>query len=185
LIAGISGLVAGSVSMAASGYVSVKAEREVLETRLELERDAAQLAPGVKRRELADSLVARGLEPDEAETAVARLARRPETFVRALMEAQGLAEDFESPGRLALTTGGAFFLAGAIPVIPFFFLRATPGVAVSIALTTVALFIAGLLRSLATLKPFMRSALEMVLVGLGSATVTYAVGWAIGGGAVG
>jgi vacuolar iron transporter family protein len=187
LIAGVSGLVAGAASMAASGYVSVKAEREVFEMRLELEREAVHLAPEAKERELADDLAKRGWERREAENAARRLSGKPESFFRAVLAAQGLADesDLESPGMLALYTGVSFFAAGAIPLVPYFFLRASTGVEASIAVTALALFAAGLFRSLATLKSFARSGLEMVLVGLGSAAVTYAVGWAIGGGVAG
>jgi vacuolar iron transporter family protein len=187
LIAGVSGLVAGAASMAASGYVSVKAEREVLETRAGLEREAADLAPAVKQRQLVRSFIQRGLEPAEAERAAERLSREPGALLRAILNDQGLADEsgFEQPLALSIYTGGAFLLAGAIPLIPFLFAGAGRAVVVSIVLSAAALYLAGLLRSLATLKSFARSGLEMVLVGLGSAGLTYVVGWLVGGGAAG
>ncbi len=99
-----------------------------------------------------------------------------------LAEEHGLAEEsFESPPRLATYTGLAFLLAGAIPIVPFLFLPAVPGVLVSVALTAAALFFAGVLRALSTLNPFLKSGLEMVLVGMGSAAATYLVGLVVGG----
>src|SRR5205823_189066 len=118
LIAGVSGLVAGAASMAASGYVSVKAEREVHETRLGLEREAVRLAPGAKKRELARYFESRGLSRPEAELGADRLSRRPDAFLRALLESQGLAseETLESPGPLGFYTGVSYLLAGALPL---------------------------------------------------------------------
>ncbi len=113
---------------------------------------------------------------------VTRLTKNPDEFVRALLvEEYGIAESsFERPARLALTTGVAFTAAAAVPVLPFLFLPLLPAVAVSVALSGAALFAAGVLRSLVTLKPFLRNGFEMVAVGMGASAVTYMVGRALG-----
>jgi VIT1/CCC1 family predicted Fe2+/Mn2+ transporter len=59
-------------------------------------------------------------------------------------------------------------------------LPALQGVLVSVALTCIALFLAGIIRALSTLHPFLQSGLEMVLIGMGAAAATYIVGFAIG-----
>jgi len=55
-----------------------------------------------------------------------------------------------------------------------------PAMTVSVALTCTALFFAGVIRSLSTLKPFIWSGIEMVLIGLGASAVTYLVGLVVG-----
>ena len=183
LIAGIAGLVAGAVSMGASNYVSVKAEQEVNASQLRLQREAIAVAPQTKREQLKGAYRRKGLTEEEAEAVAARLAGKPEEFLKALLsEERGIVEEsFESPPRLAALTGFAFALAGLVPILPFLFLPALPGTVVSVAVAAVALFLSGVLRALSTLKPFLRSGLEMVLVGMGAAAATYALGLAMGG----
>lgn len=183
LIAGVAGIVAGAVSMAASNYVSVKAEQEVYSAQTRIQRDAVAIAPETKRKQLKDAYREKGLTEEEAEAVVAPIAERPEEFLKALLaEEHGISEaSFESPSRLAAYTGLAFTLAGAVPVLPFFFLPALEGVIVSVILTGFALFFAGIVRALSSMSPFLRSGVEMVLVGMGAAAATYAVGLAFGG----
>ncbi|HLM70126.1 MAG TPA: VIT1/CCC1 transporter family protein, partial [Thermoplasmata archaeon] len=74
-----------------------------------------------------------------------------------------------------------FALAGAVPILPFFLLSPHTAVIVSVVVTAVALFLAGLFRALSSLHPFVRSGLEMVAVGMGAAAGTYLIGLLIGG----
>ncbi len=182
LIAGAAGVVAGAASMAASNLVSVRAEQELIESQARLEREAVSVAPETKRAQLAEALEAQGLTHEEAEAVSRRLAQKPGAFLRALLETRhgigGL--DFESPWRLAAYIGLAFAVSGLVPLLPFLFLPAGPGALASAGLTALALFAAGVARALSTLKPFLRSGLEMVLVGLGSAAVTYLAGLLVG-----
>lgn len=182
VVAGVAGITAGALSMAASNYVSVKAEQEVVAARIRMQRDAIGAAPGRKLAQLREAYWARGYAPGEAEAMVSRLAKDPDEFARALLvEAYGITEaSFESPPRLALTTGAAFTAAAVVPVLPFLALPVLPAVVASVVLSGAALFAAGVLRSLVTLKSFLRNGLEMVAVGLGASAFTYAVGLALG-----
>ncbi|HYM40678.1 MAG TPA: VIT1/CCC1 transporter family protein [Thermoplasmata archaeon] len=67
------------------------------------------------------------------------------------------------------------------PRLPFLLLPALSGVFVSVAVTAIGLFAAGVLRVLSTLHPFLRSGAEMTLVGMGAAAATYLVGLVVGG----
>ncbi len=182
LIAGMAGLVAGAVSMAASNYVSIKAEQEVHATRVKLEKQAIEIAPESKIAQLKEAYRQKGLTEAEAESVSRRLSERPEELLKAVVSEQhGVAElDFERPSKLAVYTGMAFIFAGIVPIMPFLFLTPILGVVASVALTCTALFFAGLIRALSTLKPFLRSGAEMVLIGLGASVVTYLVGVAVG-----
>jgi VIT1/CCC1 family predicted Fe2+/Mn2+ transporter len=182
VVAGVAGITAGAFSMAASNYVSVRAEQEMVATRARMQRDAVEVAPKRKSAQLREAYWARGYAPEEAEAMVSRLAKNPDEFARALLvEEYGIAEaSFESPPRLAATTGIAFGAAAVVPVLPFFALPVAPAVATSVVLSGAALFAAGVLRSLVTLKPFLRNGFEMLVVGMGAAAFTYAVGLALG-----
>lgn len=178
LIAGIAGLIAGSVSMAASNYISVKSEQESYEARRELTSVSLEVAPDVKRGQLKAHYEDRGFPAEEAEMVVSRIANDREEMLNALLTAEhGLTSaSFENPRRLSLWTGIAFTFAGAVPILPFLFLAPTPGLIAAVVLSAIALFIAGVLRTLVTLRDWLRSGVEMMLIGMGSAAATYAVG---------
>ena len=169
--------------MGASSYVSVRAEQEVTESQVRLSREALAVAPETKRAQLVAAYRAKGLSAQEASVVADRLAATPDGPLRSLLaEQQGIAETgHESAVRLAAYTGLAFALAALLPILPFLFLPALPGAIVSVAVTAVALFLAGVLRALSTLHPFLRSGAEMILVGLGAAAATFLVGLAVGG----
>jgi VIT1/CCC1 family predicted Fe2+/Mn2+ transporter len=183
LIAGSASLVAGAISMAASEYVSTKAEAEAVAAQGRMEREAMEAAPDTKRRQLTEAFVDKGLTEEEADHVVDRISRRPDRFLASLLaERLGIStEAEENPGRQGLLTGISFALAGSLPMIPYLFLSAHWAVLLSVLLTGGALFFAGLFRALSSLQPFLKSGLEMVLIGMGSAGATYLIGLAIGG----
>ena len=181
-IAGLAGLVSGAASMAASNYVSIKAEQEAQASMIRLESQAIEVSPNVKRAQLKNAYIKKGLNEQEAENVAHRLAGNKEEFLKAVVaEEHGFANlELQKPLRLAMYTGLAFILAGIVPIVPFIFLPPLPGIAASVAFTCTALFFAGVIRSLSTLKPFIRSGIEMVLIGLGASAVTYLVGLVVG-----
>src|SRR5471032_938493 len=65
-LAGLAGLLAGAFSMAAGEYVSMRAQTELLERELEMERLSLRRAPEQEHRELAKLYEARGVDPDVA-----------------------------------------------------------------------------------------------------------------------
>jgi VIT1/CCC1 family predicted Fe2+/Mn2+ transporter len=90
-------------------------------------------------------------------------------------------DDLGSPWQAAAASFVAFAAGAAIPLIPFLAgvsaVRATLG---SAFITLVALFAVGLALSLFTGRAALRSALRMVLIGGGAATVSFLVGRALG-----
>lgn len=183
LIAGSASLAAGALSMAASEYVSVKAEHDARLAQTRMEAEALSVAPDTKRKQLIAAYSAKGLSSDEASKVVARLEHDPKRFLDALVaERYGAdAGEGERPGRQGMLTGVSFALAGAVPLLPFLFLGSQVAILASVAVTALALFLAGLFRALSSLHPFLRSGLEMVAVGMGAASGTYLIGLLIGG----
>src|SRR3954452_13895661 len=77
-LAGVAGLVAGAFSMAAGEYVSMRAQSELLERELELERREIRRRPENERRELAAIYRSRGVDPSMADEMATELMRDPE-----------------------------------------------------------------------------------------------------------
>src|SRR5512134_2742598 len=68
LLAGVAGLVAGALSMAAGEYVSVSSQSDTEKADLALERMELAMEPVAELKELAGIYIARGLDPELART---------------------------------------------------------------------------------------------------------------------
>jgi len=114
---------------------------------------------------------------------VRRLEQRPEELFRSLMaERAGIVGvGAEHPDRQGLLTGVSFALAGGLPLLLYLVLPARVAILASVLVTGGVLFLAGLFRALSSLQPFVRSGVEMLLIGVRSATGTFLIGLAIGG----
>ncbi|HYA58312.1 MAG TPA: VIT1/CCC1 transporter family protein [Thermoplasmata archaeon] len=183
LVAGAAALVAGSISMAASNYVSVKAEEEMYARIRAQERGGIAVDRDAKVRQLQATYERRGFTPSEAESIVRRLSTDDEEFTRALLsERHGIGEaSFSNPLRLGLITGAAFLLAGAVPLLPFLLMSEVNAILAAVVASAIVLFCTGVFRSMSTLTSLTRGGLEMLGIGLGSAALTYGIGLVIAG----
>ncbi|HEX5314831.1 MAG TPA: VIT1/CCC1 transporter family protein, partial [Gammaproteobacteria bacterium] len=77
LLAGVAGLVAGAASMAAGEYVSMRAQREMFEYQIGLEREELAVYPEEEAAELALIYTARGMEPAAARNLADDTIARP------------------------------------------------------------------------------------------------------------
>lgn len=93
-------------------------------------------------------------------------------------EAQGDKHEFEgSPLKHAVATFIAFGIAGFLPLIPYVFASAFPSFKLSASIVACSLFFVGVLRGRFTKKGWLRSGIEMLLVGGFAASVAYLVGY--------
>ena len=76
-LAGVAGLIGGAFSMAAGEYVSMRAQTELMERELAVERVALSSEPDIERDELAAIYKGRGLDPDLADELAAKMMRDP------------------------------------------------------------------------------------------------------------
>ena len=195
LLTGVSGLLAGALSMAAGEWVSVRSQRELLDASIP-DPDAHQAVPDldVNANELALVFRARGEAEAEAEAHAAQVfakLAKPATgesgaiAVRAALgsaaESEGAGEQVGTPMRAALSSF-AFFAVGAFaPLIPY--LMGATGTAAIIAAAVIVglalLFTGGVVGVLSGQSPAPR-ALRQLLVGYGAAGVTYLLGFLFG-----
>jgi VIT1/CCC1 family predicted Fe2+/Mn2+ transporter len=179
LIAGLAGLLAGAFSMGAGEYISMRAQREVFERLIELERKELQLFPEEERSELADIYqdkgVPTGLALDLATAVMADPAVALDTHAR---EELGLdpEEGLGSPWGASIASFLMFAFGAFVPLVPFIFGEGTSAVLVSAALSGIVLFVVGAGISVLTGKSFLFSGLRQVGVGAAASIVTFAVG---------
>jgi len=67
-------------------------------------------------------------------------------------------------------------IGGFIPIIPFFFAVGMPAVVASFIISTAAHFAVGASKALVTSRPWWATGIEMTIVGIIEAAVTYGVG---------
>jgi len=184
LLAGVAGLLAGAFSMAAGEYVSMRAQREMFERQIELERDELEAAPEEEHRELVLIYQAKGLPKEQAESMAARLMENPEVALDTLVrEELGLDPSaLGSPWGASIGSFLAFAAGAVVPVIPFVISSSTavPVVAASAALSGLALFAVGASLSLFTGRSALMSGLRQVGLGAAAAALTFAIGRVIG-----
>ncbi len=117
LIAGIAGLVAGAMSMAAGEYVSVSSQADTEEADLRRERKELESNDQLERAELAAIYVSRGLDPDLARQVSDQLMMHDALGAHARDEL-GISEIQRArPMLAAVASAGTFAVGGALPLL--------------------------------------------------------------------
>lgn len=120
LIAGIAGLVAGALSMAAGEYVSVSSQTDIEKSDLEREKQELIDTPEEELKELAKIYEERGLKPTTALEVATQLTAHNSLEAHARDEL-GITEMTEAkPLQAALSSGVAFTIGGFLPVLVAF-----------------------------------------------------------------
>jgi VIT1/CCC1 family predicted Fe2+/Mn2+ transporter/rubrerythrin len=178
LLSGIAGAIAGAISMGSGAYLATKSEREVYQAEVERERGEIESNPAEEIEEMELFYQLKGFTPEESKRMAAKLAEQPEHLLTTMAhEELGLSErSFPNPWRSAVsatlsTASGAF-----IPVIPYFMLSGNEALAWSFVISTLAHFVVGAAKIFVTGRSWFKSGMEMTLVGLGAAIITYGVG---------
>jgi VIT1/CCC1 family predicted Fe2+/Mn2+ transporter/rubrerythrin len=178
LLSGLVAAFASALSMGSGAYLATKSQREVYEAELGRERREIETDPDEEREEMELFYELKGFKSDEAKLLAARLAEQPEQLLKSLAhEELGLSEaSFPTPWREAVSASLATALGAIIPVLPFFFISGIPALATSFVISTLAHFAVGASKVIVTGRSWIKSGLEMTLVGLGEATITYIIG---------
>jgi len=182
LISGLAGMMASSLSMGAGAYLAVKSEREVYEAEIAREKEEVEENPEEEIEEMSLFYQLQGFNPDEAQKMAERLAQQPEQMVAAMAQSElGLSQQHFGKPWLSATSAAISTAIGAfIPIIPFFFMSGLAAVVWAFAISIIAHFLVGAVKSLITLRSWWASGLEMTIVGVIEAAVTYGLGLAFG-----
>jgi vacuolar iron transporter family protein len=117
LVAGVAGLVAGAMSMAAGEYVSVHSQADTEKAELEMERAELKADDKGEHRELAAIYVARGLDPSLARQVADQLMAHDAIGAHARDEL-GISETFRArPIQAALASAASFAVGAAMPLL--------------------------------------------------------------------
>jgi VIT1/CCC1 family predicted Fe2+/Mn2+ transporter len=180
LIAGIAGLVAGALSMAAGEYVSVSTQRDSELALLEKERRELLDDPEDELEELAGLYVAKGLTEDLALQVARQLTQHDALGAHAEAELGIDPDDITSPWAAALASSLAFVVGALLPLLTITLVHPDLRVLVTVASVAVALALTGWASARLSSGPRWRALLRNVAGGLLAMVVTYAIGSLVG-----
>ena len=181
-VAGLAGLLAGSLSMALGEWLSVQSARELYSRQIGIEREELAAAPEEEEEELALIYQAKGANEAQARTLAQQIVggdRALETLAR---EELGIDPDeLGGSAYVAAATSFAMFASGAVvPLLPFALLSGTGAVVASAIVSGAALFGVGALITLITGQHALRAGLRQLAIGAAAAGITFLVGRLLG-----
>nr|WP_323796079.1 VIT family protein [Nisaea sp.] len=180
IIAGIAGLSAGAMSMAAGEYVSVSSQSDVERADIARETEALQDLPDEELAELAALYREKGLSPETA-LLVAKELTEKDALGAHVRDELGLSEvHAANPLQAAITSGLTFCVVAAIPLLAAFFAPADSIVPVVLVVTVIALAALGASGAKAGGAPVLRATLRVMVWGVFAMAVTAGVGWLFG-----
>jgi len=181
-LAGLAGLIAGAVSMAAGEYGSMKAQQELLERELAIERRELARNPHVETVELSQLYQSRGVDPDLARQMAQGVMTDPETALRAhAREELGIDPDaLGSPVRAAVSSFLSFSVGALLPLLPWFVTSGKTAVVASILLGVAGAASLGVALARFTMGSPVRLALRYTAIAVAAGAVTFGIGSAVG-----
>jgi vacuolar iron transporter family protein len=180
VLTGLAGLAAGAFSMAAGEFVSVSSQNELVGAEVRKERVELERNPAGEQRELAESFMRSGVDPDLALRVAEQVSAHPDAALRVhVREELGVDyQDLPSP----VAAGGAslltFALGALIPLLPY--LAGFASLPAALVLAAVAAFAGGGLVSRITARPLLHGALRQLILAGVAAGLTFAIGLGVG-----
>ena len=180
VVAGVAGLVAGAMSMAAGEYVSVHSQADTEAADLALERDELNTDTLGEHRELTAIYVARGLEPELAKQVAQQLMAHDALGAHARDELGLSTTSRARPLQAAFTSALSFSLGATVPLVVAICApaEAVSGLVSAFSLSSLAAL--GALAARAGGANMLRGVLRTTLWGALAMGVTTAVGAAVG-----
>jgi vacuolar iron transporter family protein len=178
LLSGFASMIASALSMGSGAYLAVKSEKELHEAELGKEKKEIAEHPEEEQEELSLFYQLKGFTEAEASAMAARMAENPEEMLKTLAhEELGLSEQaFQNPWKAAGSATVATAVGAAVPVIPYLFMGGISALVVSFVISTLAHFGVGAAKVVVTGRSWWKSGLEMMMIGLGEAAITYGIG---------
>lgn len=181
-LAGLAGLVAGGFSMGSGEYLSMRAQKELLESEIEKERQALVDNPEEEQQELRQLFIDRGIDEELATRLSIDLMRDPDLALRThTREELGVDPSATgSPWMAAISSFWAFVVGAFIPLVPWLWSTTGNQIYWSIALAAVGAAVVGGAIGWFTRRGIWRSAVRQLVIAALASAVTFAVGRLVG-----
>ncbi|MDA8359550.1 MAG: VIT1/CCC1 transporter family protein [Actinomycetota bacterium] len=181
-LTGLAGLVAGAFSMAAGEYVSMRAQQELLQRELDVERQAIRTSPEAEQRELTAIYERRGVDPSVARELAGEMMRDPDVALQThAREELGInPSQLGAPFQAAASSFVTFALGAFLPLLPWLFASGTAAIVASVVIAGTAALAVGIVIGMLTGRPLWKAGLRQLLLAAVAASVTYAIGRGVG-----
>src|SRR5512143_2710522 len=149
IAAGLAAAFAASISMGAGAYTATLGDRDHYLSQIEREKREIRDMPEVERTEIEVIFRRWGFEGDLLERSVEQIMKDERAWVDVMMQNELKLTPIEAGHaiRSAFIVGFSAIVGSLIPLLPFFFLPIGPGILVSISITAVTLFGAGVYKA--------------------------------------
>ena len=179
--AGLAGIVAGAISMAAGEYVSVSSSRDTERALLDLERSELRDYPVQETEELAGIYRKRGLSPATARTVAEELMAHNAFQAHAEAELGIDPEHLTNPWHASFASAASFLAGAFIPLIAIIIPPSSIRVPVAFCAVLLALAATGVISARAGGAPVGKATMRVVVGGALAMIVTYVIGNLVGG----
>ena len=179
LLSGVAELFAGTISMAVGSYQSSKSELEVLERENQKKQTKKGMTPEEEKAELMKFYETEGFKKGEAEAIVDRIHKENKLPLQlSTLEELGLSpKEHGNPVKAGVLCGVSFGLAALVPILPFAFpINTWEALIASVTGTVLTLFGVGAMKTIFSRKNWIWSGLEMMVIGVSAAAITYVIG---------
>lgn len=184
LVAGIAGLLAGSMSMALGEWLSVQSSRELYAREVALQAEAIERDPDGEAEALAALYRAKGVPEADARMLAGHIIRgdRQAAVDTAAREQLGIdpRELGGSAWTAAFTSFALFGVGAAVPILPFLLTDGLPAIAASAVLSGAMLFGLGAAITVMTGRHPILAGLRQLGFGMVAAAITYGIGTLLG-----
>ena len=181
LVAGVAGLVAGAISMAAGEYVSVSTQRDSEQALLAKERRELEEEPEEELAELADIYVQKGLTEDLARAVAVQLTAHDALGAHAEAELGIDPDALTNPWHAAWASMLAFTAGALLPLLTIGLSPAGARVWITGVSVVIALALTGWSSARLGQSPAGRAVVRNVGGGVIAMVVTYGIGALVGG----
>lgn len=176
MVAGIAGLVAGAMSMAAGEYVSVSSQSDIEKADIEREKWSLRHNKEAEFKELVSIYRARGLSAQTAKIVAKELSDH-DLLGAHIRDELGLSEiHAANPFQAALASAATFTIAGAVPLIAALLSPDSMLIYTVLAATIIALFVLGYAGAKGGGAPVWPSLRRVVMWGIFAMGITALVG---------
>ena len=178
--AGLAGIVAGAISMAAGEYVSVSSQRDTEKALLKLEKYEVEHYPKKELEELTQIYISKGLSDKTAETVARELTKNDVYKAHLDAELAINPEDLANPWQAAFASAASFLAGALLPILAIMLPPQNIRIAVTFTGTLIALAITGVLSARFGNAPVRQAVLRVTTGGAFAMAVTYGIGHLIG-----
>ncbi|HJZ09807.1 MAG TPA: VIT1/CCC1 transporter family protein, partial [Trebonia sp.] len=165
VLTGVASLVAGAFSMGTGEFISVTNQNELVAAEVSLEQQMLTQFPAAEEEELAGYFRDYGADPQTAARMAAAVSRDPDTAlqIHSRQELGVNPQELPSPLLAGVSSLFAFSAGAVVPLLPYLF--GASSLALTLALTAVALTVGGMAVGRLTGRPVLWSGLRQLAFG--------------------